>query len=281
MNIQDPNSPQPEETKRRRGRPLKDRSNEPPKPPKVPKKRGRPAIKKPTETVEPQPTPTQVTEQIQPKDETIQPVGETPTSQGIGSTGTETPVLDRSSGTGIEEPLQGTELIRKLIQEQGTGADVPMALVRHSTGGDLWEECQFQGQDSGSALYRFMSRVTEHERNKHLFEEPEKVEDILQRHNIEKYAFQMERGELTEKRHFQMYFKLKQKVRAKQLAKTLNHELFGIEVQPAVANEMACYNYVIKEDTRIQGPWSRPSNLQWSRRSRSGTESVPMADMDS
>nr|YP_009364068.1 hypothetical protein [Pediastrum duplex]AQU64416.1 hypothetical protein [Pediastrum duplex] len=125
----------------------------------------------------------------------------------------------------------------------------------------LWEESTKAEYQSRSPIFRFIGRVTIHEQNKHLFDGPEALGEILRSHGVEVYAFQMEVGELTQKQHFQMFLKVKKKIRAKQFAIELNHEIFGIEIQPAIANDRVCIKYCTKDDTRVQGPWVHPSNL--------------------
>jgi hypothetical protein len=70
----------------------------------------------------------------------------------------------------------------------------------------------------------------------------------------EDYGFQLERGELTGKDNYQGYFRLKNKIRPRSLAKELNSDFAGIEVMAAV-NWTALKAYCVKEETRIKGPW--------------------------
>lgn len=55
--------------------------------------------------------------------------------------------------------------------------------------------------------------------------------------------------------HYQGFIEVKQKTRPSTLGKTLNDSLFGIQFQHCV-DQMALKKYVMKNETRIKGPWS-------------------------
>lgn len=82
---------------------------------------------------------------------------------------------------------------------------------------------------------------------------------VLQR-IADKYIFQAEltineQGE--ENPHFQGYFHVKKAIRSKQLARELNQELYGVEIQPASTNGIAALrDYCMKDETRTAGPWA-------------------------
>lgn len=78
-----------------------------------------------------------------------------------------------------------------------------------------------------------------------------KVSTLTSKH----WIFQLED---TEKNlHFQGYWNLHKKVRAKTLAINLNKYMPGIECQPSSnAGKEALQNYVMKEESRKDGPWS-------------------------
>lgn len=138
---------------------------------------------------------------------------------------------------------------------------------------DLWMSTlsQFSGKYEGGAVFRFMCRFFEHEKNEHLFRHPDKLLEILKEFNLTAWAFQIERGEKTGRLHYQMFLKLKNKMRPKQFARTLNSQIYGIEVLPAFANDVMSKRYCTKEETRVidyGGPWIHPSPIYWGRRTR-------------
>lgn len=70
------------------------------------------------------------------------------------------------------------------------------------------------------------------------------------REHCKKFSFQLERGEKTEKLHYQGRFSLKRKVRLNQIPFNLGH--YSITSKENRDNDF----YVTKEDTRVKGPWS-------------------------
>jgi|AntDeeMinimDraft_4_1070355.scaffolds.fasta_scaffold06096_2 hypothetical protein len=123
---------------------------------------------------------------------------------------------------------------------------------------DMWEACN--DNYSTNPLFRHAFRITQHPENQHLFDSPELLEEQLHALSASEFTFQIERGEITQKLHFQGYVKLPSKIRSKQLAKMLNPIAFGIEVTSAF-DEKALIRYCQKEETRVEGPWSHLSNL--------------------
>jgi hypothetical protein len=77
-----------------------------------------------------------------------------------------------------------------------------------------------------------------------------------------KYAFQVEKGEVTGKYHIQLYFNLKEKKRLVNVKKLLNGigDFKQVYVQPAVS-ESSAFAYCQKEETRILGPFVFPPSL--------------------
>lgn len=77
--------------------------------------------------------------------------------------------------------------------------------------------------------------------------------------NCSKWIFQAEQtvndGKFNP--HYQMYFNMKEKVRPKQLAISLNDKFRGIEIR-ACSNDgkEALKKYCMKSETRVAGPWS-------------------------
>lgn len=71
------------------------------------------------------------------------------------------------------------------------------------------------------------------------------------------YMFQLEKGETTGTYHFQGTMNLKERVRPKALAIKLNDIFKGIRVVATSTNGVkALQEYCMKDDTRVQGPWS-------------------------
>lgn len=79
--------------------------------------------------------------------------------------------------------------------------------------------------------------------------------------NCKLWAFQVEKGEETGYIHFQGRFSLKNKARLNSLVKTFS-EFKGIHFSPTSNNvagkksKDTTFNYVVKVDTRIEGPWT-------------------------
>lgn len=62
--------------------------------------------------------------------------------------------------------------------------------------------------------------------------------------------------------HYQGYLNLKMKARPKSLAKTLNYDFCGIEMSAcSTAGKAALQKYVMKDETRQDGPWSDQPTL--------------------
>jgi len=104
-----------------------------------------------------------------------------------------------------------------------------------------------------------MGRWTDHiHNNQALFNTPENILKFFQEKlDVVSIVFQLEKGEVTDCLHYQMYFKLKTKIRPKQLATFLNSAFFGIEIRCAHSEEY-CIKYCQKTNTRVGGPWSFP-----------------------
>ena len=75
-----------------------------------------------------------------------------------------------------------------------------------------------------------------------------------------KWIFQLERGEESGTLHYQGYIQLKEKTRPRCWASSLHAQYHGISARPSSTNGRdALKNYVMKEDTRVDGPWCDPS----------------------
>jgi hypothetical protein len=71
----------------------------------------------------------------------------------------------------------------------------------------------------------------------------------------DKWIFQKEDTE--DNLHYQGTGHLKERTRAKGLAKRVNTEFFGINIQPASTNGIkALQKYCMKDETRVAGPWA-------------------------
>ncbi len=125
------------------------------------------------------------------------------------------------------------------------------------TSPDLWQICLDEKENAKNAIYRFAWRLTQTDKNKELIENPDKMQELLKKLDPQTYVFQLEKGEKTQKLHYQGYLKLKTKIRPKQLARQLQPHADGIEIAPAFS-EVAIKIYCQKKETRVSGPWSYP-----------------------
>lgn len=77
---------------------------------------------------------------------------------------------------------------------------------------------------------------------------------VLER-DCKSWVFQLE--DTTQNLHFQGVINMREKIRAKTLAKQWNAEFRGIEIQPASnGGKAALQKYCMKRETRIAGPWA-------------------------
>lgn len=75
-------------------------------------------------------------------------------------------------------------------------------------------------------------------------------------------VFQLEAAPTTGRLHFQANVKTKEKRRSKTLAKASNHLLPGVEISPcSITGQAELASYVMKNETRIQGPWGWPTDI--------------------
>lgn len=73
----------------------------------------------------------------------------------------------------------------------------------------------------------------------------------------EDYIYQLERGEEEDRLHYQGYLRLKEKQYCKRLAKDMQVLCQGIHVTPcSLPGEAALRTYCMKEDTKVDGPWT-------------------------
>lgn len=162
-------------------------------------------------------------------------------------------------GRTLEEMEQGEsnliqfEEIQKLYVTNVDGTKVPK--MNYFDELAKFNESQKKEDKAEDQFYRFMFRWTEHERNVG-FKNPAYVVECLERQGqLKDYAFQLERGEETQKLHYQGFVTFLEKKRARTLGRNLNLSLFGVRMEPARASDVACKDYVTKEETRVKGPF--------------------------
>lgn len=69
------------------------------------------------------------------------------------------------------------------------------------------------------------------------------------------FIFQLE--DTTDNLHYQIYMKVREKIRAKKLAIDWNEDLKGIEIRPCSgAGKQALSKYCMKDESRVAGPWA-------------------------
>lgn len=128
---------------------------------------------------------------------------------------------------------------------------------------DLWECCvDISNESSDNPQHRHAFRLTETKENRHLFEDPGQVVEIITsiRSEAVKYIFQMERGQNSE-RYYQGYIRFNKKVRRKQLYKQLKQRFNGLNnaiVFAFAVDDNVLIRYCQKKQSRIDGPWGYP-----------------------
>lgn len=111
-------------------------------------------------------------------------------------------------------------------------------------------------RDGGNQVYVLAGRwtVPEGESTEGL---EEKIKMVLLMNNVEHFVFQLEKGEKTQRLHYQMWLQMKEKIRPNQLGRQLHEHLYGIEIQRAsLQGRVALKTYCMKTDTRVAGPWA-------------------------
>jgi len=75
--------------------------------------------------------------------------------------------------------------------------------------------------------------------------------------NCSKWVFQKEKGETTDYLHFQGRFNLFKKLNVNSARTIWQSLLPGIHLSPTCndVTQRDCFNYVLKDDTRVDGPW--------------------------
>lgn len=71
-----------------------------------------------------------------------------------------------------------------------------------------------------------------------------------------KWAFQLEKGQSTDYEHYQGRFSLKEKKRLATTKECLYDELKSMHLSPTSKQNCGNNFYVMKEDTRVDGPWT-------------------------
>lgn len=91
-----------------------------------------------------------------------------------------------------------------------------------------------------------------------------------------KWVFQEEKGEATGFEHYQCRISLHKKQRLKDLLKSLeSHELKGVHLSPTSNPGTSNFDYVMKEQTRIEGPWDDRSYDKLVKREKK-EQNMPM-----
>lgn len=133
----------------------------------------------------------------------------------------------------------------------------------------VWTNCLLKQQasaGSNSPIRSMAIRITQSKSNTSLFNNPADFQGILQGTlKASKFAYQIEKGTDTGKLHLQGYIKLQTKTRTSTIKKNLmiatnTTEAGLVWVTPAV-DEATMMDYCTKEETRVMGPWSKPSSL--------------------
>lgn len=160
-------------------------------------------------------------------------------------------------GRTLEEMEQGEavliqfEEIQKLYVTNVDGTKKPK--MNYFDELSKFNESQKKEDKAEGQFYKFMFRWTENERNVG-FENPAYVVECLESQGqLKDYAFQLEKGEETQKLHYQGFVKFHEKKRARTLGRNLNSSLFGVRMEPARASDALCKGYVTKEETRVRG----------------------------
>lgn len=76
-----------------------------------------------------------------------------------------------------------------------------------------------------------------------------------------KYAFQLEEGKETKKLHYQGRFSLKQKTYKRDVIRLLKDKWNSFHISITSEENRTNFFYVMKEDTRVKGPWTDENNI--------------------
>jgi hypothetical protein len=120
------------------------------------------------------------------------------------------------------------------------------------------------------AVYNFMWRWSKTEENKDLFNQPEKVSEMIQdifdnhfnlkleKNQLLKNTFQIERGDNSLTQHYQGIAKIKTKLRLNTIQQLFKNTFVSAEVTPCDKEEQAIA-YCTKPKGRISGPFFYPN----------------------
>ena len=185
------------------------------------------------------------------------------------------PILEDEDLVSLEAPVslgstlsKGFSSVSKSVKKQGKGKGKSLSALLAQTESDnvadIFERAI--SVSSGSVvngLYRFMFRwtFTVNDRlNETNFRNKDYIINVLKMHDIEILYFQLEKGELTGKLHWQGAFKCLKKKRPIPLGQKLQKHLFGVDLRPVAGDWKEAKAYVTKEETRVEGPYVYPSN---------------------
>ena len=185
------------------------------------------------------------------------------------------PILEDEDLVSLEAPVslgstlsKGFSSVSKSVKKQGKGKGKSLSALLAQTESDNVAEIfeRAISVSSGSVvngLYRFMFRwtFTVNDRlNETNFRNKDYIINVLKMHDIEILYFQLEKGELTGKLHWQGAFKCLKKKRPIPLGQKLQKHLFGVDLRPVAGDWKEAKAYVTKEETRVEGPYVYPSN---------------------
>ena len=105
-------------------------------------------------------------------------------------------------------------------------------------------------------IFRFGWRWTDHPNCKE-FRNTDRIISVLKTIGATEIVFQLERGPLTKKLHYQGYFHITPKKRIDQVRKILSEAFFNIDIRHAHDAD-SLKKYCQKEETREAGPWCFP-----------------------
>lgn len=169
--------------------------------------------------------------------------------------------------TVFKKPILESALKRYMQENKEETSIEELEQIEEKVEGDIWEYQRQKSQEQelelkgttkqSSAVFRLGFRWTQCEKVSEEVFNHEHIIRILKTLGCTEYSFQLEKGEKTGKLHFQGAFKLENKRRPKELAKSLNLKMYGVEIYSAFDYEQL-KQYSIKEKTRVAGPWMDP-----------------------
>lgn len=101
-----------------------------------------------------------------------------------------------------------------------------------------------------------MNPICRYDFTLHVENEEDQLSNLLNwcKNNCKQYVFQLEKGEVSNKLHFQGRISLTIKIRLESLINKTKLELQGIHWS-ITSNNCKNFNYCMKSETRVSGPW--------------------------